>query len=114
MRKNKSLNLSKYTIWVIVLLIILSLGIYKASQPNMKEAEKIANMVLDGHQFSIANNGVVLTDKLSEIKEMNYEELKQSMNIRTDFCIYIEDTNGNIILAKGSSRLNEYGLHCSD
>ena len=78
------------------------------------EAREITAMILDDHSSSFANNGMVDEAKLTQFEDMDYYELKKSLNAKNDFCIYIEDENGNTILAKGSSRLSQDGLYCRE
>ena len=70
------------------------------------EAENIAGLIMDDHDLSFVSSGVIDENKLSEIKNMDYTEFKRSLRARKDFCVYIEDGNGNAILAKGSGKLN--------
>lgn len=78
------------------------------------EAEKIAGMIMDDHDLSFATSGVIDENKLNEIKSLDYADIKKSLGARKDFCVYIEDGNGNTILAKGSSKLNGDGLVCRE
>ena len=78
------------------------------------EAEKITGMIMDEHDLSFAASGVIDENKLNEIKSLDYAELKKSFKVRKDFCVYIEDGNGNTILTKGSSKLNGEGLVCRE
>ena len=107
-------KIDEVTLVLIVALIAMVVSINnKVNEPKM-EAEKITEIILDEHEISFANNGIINEAKLKEIQDMNYKEFKKSLNAKNDFCIYIEDVNGNIILAKGSSKLNEDGLHCKE
>ena len=101
--------------------ILLAMGILaviaviytELNKPAM-EAEKITNMILDDHKSSFANNGIVDEIKLEKIRNMDYGDFKKSLNAKNDFCVYIEDENGNLILAKGSAKLNGDGIHCKE
>ena len=108
-------KIDEITLVLIVALIAMIANVYdKLNKPVGMEAEKITEMILNEHTTSFANNGIVDENKLNEVKNMNYKEFKNSLNAKNDFCIYIEDANGNIILAKGSSKLNGDGLHCKE
>ena len=67
---------------------------------------------MDDHDLSFASGGVVNSDKLALIQKMDYDHLKDYLNVNSDFCLYLEDEKGEIILAKGSSKLNQDGLSC--
>ena len=71
-------------------------------------------MLLDDHEISFASNGIVDENKVREVQQMPYSQLKKFFNAKKDFCFYIEDENGNIILAKGSSKLSKDGIYCRE
>lgn len=107
MRKS-NFRIDEIILVLIVAVIAMVIGVYdKANEPKGADAEKITAMILDDHSISFASNGVVDEAKLKTIKSMNYNDFKNSFNVKNDFCIYIEDENGNLILAKGSPRLSE-------
>lgn len=118
-QKQKSkFKIDEIMLVVIVAVIILVVSVYDKmnkpiNEPKM-EAEKITDMILDEHDISFANNGIVDENKLREIQNMGYSNFKKALNSKKDFCIYIEDGNGNLILAKGSSKLNKDGLYCGE
>ena len=100
---------------LIVAVIAIAVSVYdKLNEPAGMEAEKITEMILDDHKVSFANNGVVDESQLEKIRNMDYEDFKKSLDAKNDFCVYIEDENGNTILAKGSSKLNDDGLYCTE
>ena len=100
---------------LIVAFIFLAIGLYgKFKQPKENEAEKITKMIFDEHSISFVSDGVIDEKKLKEIQNMDYYDVKKYFNTKNDFCIYIEDGNGNILLAKGSSKLSENGLNCKE
>ena len=71
-------------------------------------------MILDDHSMSFASNGVIDETQMKKIENMNYADFKDSLKVKNDFCIYIEDGNGAVILSKGSSRFNGDGLNCRE
>ena len=85
-----------------------------SNQPPEMEAEKIVNIILDEQTVSFASNGVINEDKLNAIRNMDYHDFKNHLGAKNDFCIYIEDENGNIILAKGSNKLSGDGIYCEE
>ena len=100
---------------LIVAVIAMLIGVYdNLKKPSGTEAEKITEMILDDHAISFVNNGIINEGKLKEIQNMDYDDFRKSLKAKNDFCIYIEDENGNIILAKGSSKLNGDGLNCRE
>ena len=103
---------------LIVAILAMAVSIYnKANGPNspsVMEAEKITGLILDDHDISFATGGIVDEVKLSKIQFMDYKSFKNSLNAKNDFCIYLEDGNGNIILSKGYSKLSNDGIYCRE
>ena len=100
---------------LIVAFLAIIISIYnKANETKGIEAEKITAMVLDDNELSFASNGIIDGNKLKEIQSINYRDFKKSLNVKNDFCIYLEDENGHIILTKGASKLNKDGLVCRE
>ena len=120
MRKHKEQKQEKkideIALVLIVVIIILIVGFYtrKEAAKESMGAEKISEMILDHHLGSFANNGIIDDAKLKQIEGMNYAEFKKYLNVDNDFCVYIEDSQGNLILAKGSEKLNKDGAYCKE
>ena len=111
-------KIDEITLVLIVAVLIMIVTVYDKTnktghEPKM-EAEKITEIILDNHGISFATGGIINENKLEEIKNINYADLKKSLNAKNDFCIYIEDGNGNVILSKGSSRLDKDGIICRE
>lgn len=90
---------------IVGILAVIAVVYTELNKPAM-EAEIITNIILDDHKASFANNGVVDEIKLEKIKNMDYDDFKKSLNAKNDFCVYIEDEKGNMILAKGTDKLD--------
>ena len=99
---------------IVAVIVMIAFSYNKTNASKGNEAEKITEIISDNHGLSFANNGVIDESKLKEIQNMDYKEFKKSLNVKNDFCIYIEDGNGNIILSKGSSKLNKDGIYCRE
>ena len=112
--KKPNYKIDEIVLVFIVVVIVMIVSIFEQNKPQTIEAEKITFLLLDDHKLSIANNGIVDNSKLQEIQSMNYEDLKNNLNAKKDFCVYIIDENGNIILAKGSQKLAEDGVPCQE
>lgn len=111
MQKSK-FKVDELTLVLIVALIAIIVAINnKSSEPGM-EAKRIADAIMDDHGISFASNGIVDENRLEEVRSMGYRDLKGSLKARNDFCVYLEDEDGSIILAKGSSKLDGEGLGC--
>ncbi len=105
-------KIDEVTLVLFVAVIAMVAVIYDKTGTKETEAEKITEIILDEHEISFAKNGVVDANKLRMVQNMAYNDFKNSLKAKNDFCVYIEDGNGNIILAKGSSKLSGDGLRC--
>lgn len=113
--KKSNFKIDEMLLVLIVAILALAVGIYdKLNKPKWEEAEKISEILVDGHSISIARGGIVDEQKLTEIENMDYQDLKKTLKVKSDFCIYLEDEEGGIFLMKGSSKLNEDGLYCNE
>ena len=117
--KSKPKNFNVDSVSLILLMVLLAVIIGLLTKPSETkigslEAEKITEMIFDDHIMSFATGGVIDEKKLQAIKGINYDEFKKSLNVKNDFCIYLEDENGNVILSKGPSKLSEDGLDCRE
>lgn len=104
---------------MILVLVVASLAfivsVYEKSNDSKKiDAKEITEIILDDHFMSFVINGVVDEGKLKEIQQMDYVTLKSRLNAKNDFCVYMEDSNGNVIIAKGSSKLSSEISHCKE
>ena len=67
--------------------------------------------VVDGNEVSI--------NKLNELKNLSYDDLKRKFRVEGDFCIYIEDDKGNFVIINnsykgiGAPSINLSGTPCS-
>ena len=108
--KKSNFKIDEITLVLIVAVLAIVVSVYdKLAPAKITEAEKIIGLVTDDHSASFANNGIVDENKLREIKDMSYNDFKKSLNVRNDFCVYVEDGNGNVIFAKGSEKLSKEG-----
>ena len=109
-------QINDLTLILIVAFLAIIVSIYeknfgtRGSEPQVPEAEKITGMILGPQGISLATNGIIDENKLRMLQNMNYDELKKSVNAQNDFCIYVKDGFGNVILAKGAPKLNKDGL----
>ena len=69
--------------------------------------------------FRIVDNNEVNISRLVDLKNYTYSDLKRKMRIGSDFCIYFENENGDVILINntykgiGSPNINLSGTPCS-
>ena len=92
-----------------------------ATASNLKEQASIIikQTTTEGSAVAIVNNNEINISKFNELKNLSYEELKRMLRIEGDFCIYLEDENGNVVLINnsfrgiGSPKINLSGVPCS-
>ena len=88
---------------------------------NLKQdASSVINEVSSGDSLSrIVDNNEVNISKINILKNISYDELKSRFRIEGDFCIYMEDDQGNIVLINnsyksiGAPTINVSGTPCS-
>ncbi len=87
---------------------------------NLKEeASIVIKQITSEGQIRIIDNNEINISKINELKSLSYEELKRRLRIEGDFCIYLEDEKGNLILINnsyrgiGSPNINLSGTPCS-
>ena|SRR3989338_9167818 len=112
----KRFRIDEITLVIIVIALAFIVGIYEKSGNSAKriDAYEITEIIFDDHYMSFVNDGVIDPQKLEEIKKMDYIALKNGIDAKNDFCMYIEDTDGNVLLAKSSSKLSEEISHCRE
>jgi hypothetical protein len=103
--KKKILETNHAKIFFIVfgLAILFIIAVLSSSNKDLKyTAEHITSRVLSSNSdLSILKNGQVDENKLTKLSFRDYEELKELFDVDADFCVYLEDENGNLILIDG-------------
>jgi hypothetical protein len=92
-----------------------------AKASNLKEEASlvIRQIGSEDTSVSIVEGNEINLSRLNELKNLSYDELKRRLRIGGDFCIYIEDENGNLVLINNSYRgigspdINLSGTPCS-
>ena len=113
--KKPNFRIDEVALVFVVVALAFAVGIYEKSAETAKvDAREIADIIFDDHSISFVNNGVVNENKLEELRKMDYTSLKNSLNAKNDFCIYMEDSKGNVIVAKGSSKLKSEVANCAE
>lgn len=99
---------------LIVAISAIIISFCARNQTSVEDAKEITEIILDNYGIILANNGTIDENKLKEIQHMDYDNFKKYLKVKNDFCIYIEDENGNTILAKGSPKLDNNGIVCRE
>lgn len=77
------------------------LGSNPSTQANILKQEAavvITQATSENGAINILDNNSVSIAKVSELKKVSYDELKSRLRIDGDFCLYLEDEKGNIVL----------------
>lgn len=72
------------------------------------EGETISDVLISSEpeeNLSTVVENVVLEEKLEELANKNYDDLKKELGIKGDFCIHFEDDEGNIIYIDDEGRV---------
>ena len=104
-KKREWLNFDKA---MLLLLIISLFAIVKtAFMPDedtelAKEAEIVLDKLTNGYdKISLLNSNELVAEKVAKLGQMNYNEVKNMLGVKNDFCIYFEDATGNAIRIDG-------------
>ena len=93
----------------------------KVDVADLADLEQEAKILLD--TVTAEGTGLVQSNELSEEKvkslgNMDYDEFKYNLGLKSDFCIYFEDASGNLItidgveLGIGSEKIKINGKPC--
>ena len=118
-KPKRAINTSKFkideiTLVLIVAIMIIAITITQKTGQETNDAANIMKILLNDNSAAPPDNRVMGQAEMEKIQGMNYEQLKKYLSIKNDFCLYIEDENGNIIMAKGSSKLSRDGIYCKE
>ncbi|MBI2650300.1 DUF1933 domain-containing protein [Candidatus Woesearchaeota archaeon] len=96
------------------------------SNPNTKASslEEQASVIIkqttaEGGAIAIVHGNEVDIGRLNQLKDLSYDELKGMLRVEGDFCIFLEDEQGNLVLINnsyrgiGSPNINLSGAPCS-
>ena len=105
---------NKTALLVFIAILVLTLVLVNNLQPSL---EKQVGQRLE--QVILKEDNTLTQDKLLELSEMDYSELKQQLGLSSDFYIHLEDENGNPIPISnntyciGSPRGQVNGVNCN-
>ncbi len=120
MRRKRRGQVWSMDLIIAVVVFLLAIGVFyfftqsRTNEDTSKlyvESQLIANKLTGDEQGSITNGTLINDDKLNDlIDDYTYDELKELLGIHDDFCIVLQDQDGNIILIGNSSTGNRVGL----
>ena len=99
-KKREWLNFNK----AIVLLLILALFVIlkTAFTPQKTEAEIVLSKLTDGNtKVSLTESDELIEEKIKNLDQMDYDEIKNIIGVKNDFCIFFEDSSGDLVKIDG-------------
>lgn len=91
----------------------------KISSLKQEASSVIKQIGSQDFSLRVVDSNVINESKLNELKGLSYDELKSTLSVEGDLCIYLEDDRGNIVLINnsykgiGASSINLSGTPCS-
>ena len=86
-------------LFVIIVMSVIAFTISKAHSQEMTKLQEDGSKLfssLSGN-LNIIKERKIDPDALADLSGKSYEELKDEFNIRSDFCIYFVDDQGNLV-----------------
>ena len=114
MKAKKHSRIDEISLVLIVAIVIIVVAISQKYNQPLSDSGKLIKLVLDGNSAELSDNAVIGQKELEKIQGMDYEQLKKYLNMKNDFCLYVEDENGKILIAKGSAKLSRDGIYCKE
>ena len=91
-------NKAIFLLFIIAVIIIIKAALTSQTSSLEQEANIVLTKLTDGHQeTSLLNSNEIDVEKLRKLDKMDYNEIKDRLGVKNDFCIYFEDTTGNIV-----------------
>ena len=80
-------------------------------------ATKLDTSAASGGKYPVITNGVISEQNVQALYNTPYDQLKQDLQVQGDFCIYMEDDQGNVItvgnkIGAGNDTLSVSGVGC--
>ena len=108
---------------IVIAVLAFSLSQGKSSKTNelQIEGERIFSSLSNKDSGPIVDERKVDPEALLDLSQMSYQELKNKMGIKNDFCIYFVDERGNLqyindngsIVGIGSPKVTINGVRCN-
>src|SRR3989344_1014982 len=83
------------------------------------DAEIVLNTLSDRNaEVSLVESNELIEEKIERLDKKDYDEIKNILGVKNDFCIFFEDTTGNVVKIKdinpgiGSDKIYVNGRPC--
>lgn len=126
-KKKKAKELFTYDNAIFLLILIAVFVILKALvapediQISKGDLSQDAEIVLDkltNGKISLLRSDELIESEIENLDKMDYQEIKNLLGVKNDFCIYFEDISGNAVridnlnLGIGSNKISINGEPC--
>lgn len=88
------------SVFIVVFVFVLVLVTFSEGDSYRElqaETVTLATTVATDEQYGFVEGGSVDKEKFAELAQMNYSKLKRELGMGSDFCIFIEDSKGNLV-----------------
>ena len=105
-KKKEWLNFNKAMLLLLIisLFVIIKTAFMPADSELAKEAEIILDKLTNGNgEINLLNANELVEEKVIELHQMDYNNVKSMLGVKSDFCVYFEDISGNVITIDGIS-----------
>ena len=93
------------------------IGSKQDSKPEDLQREAsivLENVVSEDSDVGIMDGSVVNETKLQQLLGKDYDTIKEKMRVGSEFCIFLEDENGNVIYISGEPGIGSNKINISD
>ena len=68
-----------------------------AEKADLEQEAKILLDTVAAEGTGLVQSNELSEDKVKSLSNMDYDEFKHTLGLKSDFCVYFEDANGNLI-----------------
>ena len=99
---------------IAVALFTIAIIFFYSVSSSSDDERRVQNLQTEGSKLLSAVSGIrnetpafvegtkIRIDKLEQIADLSYSQLKDALGIQADFCIHFEDERGNVINISGN------------
>ena len=109
--KKDLVTFNNVVVFVLILALVVIFRTMMANTETPKAAEKAdleqeAKTLMDivaseGTDISLIKSNELVEEKIERLNNMDYNQFKDTLGVRSDFCVYFEDATGNLIKIDG-------------
>ncbi len=105
-----------------VIVILTAFFIFYAvlnPSPDAKLRNLKEEVASEDSMLRVVDNNMINESRVGMLKNISYDDLKRRLRVEGDFCIYVEDEKGSVVLINntyigvGSPNISLSGVSCS-